>query len=707
VASGGWSGPVIITARRRWGSAGASHGLALSCEGCGATTTTTASGQPVTVPDALVDNCFGLPLWLQTPCAGHPLWAFNARHLAYLKQFLPAELRERRDEALHGSSASNTRLDKASSDWYGWLTSLGCLGRYLVSVRLVVDFGSSAMTAVYICEDGRRGLALSGEPAPAAGDGSDDVTVQVVGDFLGRAARAAVKLGGEAVTEVTLGCPAGWDAAGERVLLRAAAAAGLGEVSVVARPEAAAALVVDVLGNEVPDRSALARTAASTTLPAAVPAEGAVAPAPAGGAPAALPARRRRRVPVAVVGAGLVLALVAGAVVAWRWTLEHRGGPGDAARPAANSADLGKPASPGRPDGVSSSPTSGAAAIGPPVCGKSIGFMGPLSGPEAALGTPTRDGMQLAVNEYNAQHPSCTAALLTFDTQGDDVRVPAAVARIPSEVLGLIGPVLTGETEAAGPLLDKAGLPFFTLSSTDSLGGRGRSTFHRVTGSNTQAGEAAMRYLAQHVGARKVYVVAQANEYGQSLLAAARRSGLVQVVAATTLGAGTDYRRLATIIRSSGADSVYLASYTKEALNLLQPLRAGGFDGTVIAAEGALTQQFGAQAPNTSGSTYVICGCRYPDEQTTAGSQFAAAYTRAYHTDMAEYSGIAYDAAGMLLAGLAGGAGTRATMTQHLASIRYTGVMGDYRFTDRGELVAPHFGVFRLASGELTFDDSI
>jgi hypothetical protein len=55
--------------------------------------------QPVAVPEALVDSCFGLPLWLHTPCAGHTLWAFNARHLAYLKQFLQAELRERRGTA--------------------------------------------------------------------------------------------------------------------------------------------------------------------------------------------------------------------------------------------------------------------------------------------------------------------------------------------------------------------------------------------------------------------------------------------------------------------------------------------------------------------------------------------------------------------------------------------------------------------------------
>lgn len=411
--------------------------------------------------------------------------------------------------------------------------------------------------------------------------------------------------------------------------------------------------------------------------------------------------RGRRLTLVAVLGAVVILALVAGAVVAWRSTQRPRTVP--AAANAGNSANPGSPSSPS--SAASPQASTAVVALGPPACGKSIGFMGALSGPEAGLGTPVRDAMQLAVNEYNAQHPSCTAKLVAFDTQGDAVHVPAAVDRLPSDLLGLVGPTLTGETKAAGPRLDKAGLPFLTLSSTDSLGGQGWSTFHRVVGSESGAGEAAMRYLAHHGAGSKVYVVAQADDYGQSLLAAARRSGEVQIVGATNLSAGTDYRRLASTIRSSGADSVLLASYTKEGLKLLEPLRAGGFNGTVIAGDGALTQQFGAQAPDSTGATYVVCACRYPDEQTTAGSAFAAAYSRAYHTDMSEYSGFGYDAAGMVLAGLARGAGTRALMAQHLASIRYTGAMGDYQFTDHGEPVAPHFGVFRAISGELAFDD--
>jgi hypothetical protein len=80
--------------------------LTLTCDGCGTITDASYEMSPVGVPDAVVDNCYGLPLWLQTPCAGHTLWAFNARHLAYLKEFLQADLRERRGTA-HASVVSH------------------------------------------------------------------------------------------------------------------------------------------------------------------------------------------------------------------------------------------------------------------------------------------------------------------------------------------------------------------------------------------------------------------------------------------------------------------------------------------------------------------------------------------------------------------------------------------------------------------------
>jgi hypothetical protein len=66
---------------------------------------------PLGTPEGL-DPVFGLPLWLRTECRGHLLWAYNARHLAFLERWIGATLR-RREPNRNGSLAS--RLP-------GWMT---------------------------------------------------------------------------------------------------------------------------------------------------------------------------------------------------------------------------------------------------------------------------------------------------------------------------------------------------------------------------------------------------------------------------------------------------------------------------------------------------------------------------------------------------------------------------------------------------------
>lgn len=51
-----------------------------------------------------VDDFFGLPLWLQTPCCGDVLWAYSEQHLAALESYVLAELRERRRDPAYGWS---------------------------------------------------------------------------------------------------------------------------------------------------------------------------------------------------------------------------------------------------------------------------------------------------------------------------------------------------------------------------------------------------------------------------------------------------------------------------------------------------------------------------------------------------------------------------------------------------------------------------
>ncbi|MFF1404938.1 hypothetical protein [Streptomyces sp. NPDC058294] len=71
----------------------------LTCAACGAVAdraADTRGGALVAAqPGGTEDPFFGRPLWLQTRCAGHVLWAYDDRHADALAAYVGAALRER------------------------------------------------------------------------------------------------------------------------------------------------------------------------------------------------------------------------------------------------------------------------------------------------------------------------------------------------------------------------------------------------------------------------------------------------------------------------------------------------------------------------------------------------------------------------------------------------------------------------------------
>lgn len=63
----------------------------LSCFYCGYTKTW--KGNARRGKGGPLDWYFGLPLWLQTPCRGNILWAFNEEHLDFLERYVTATQR--------------------------------------------------------------------------------------------------------------------------------------------------------------------------------------------------------------------------------------------------------------------------------------------------------------------------------------------------------------------------------------------------------------------------------------------------------------------------------------------------------------------------------------------------------------------------------------------------------------------------------------
>ena len=73
-----------------------------SCKACGSSKDW--SRREITRPwrGEPLDDYFHYPLWLQIPCCGQTLWAYNLRHLDFIEAFVKAELRERLPNKQYG-----------------------------------------------------------------------------------------------------------------------------------------------------------------------------------------------------------------------------------------------------------------------------------------------------------------------------------------------------------------------------------------------------------------------------------------------------------------------------------------------------------------------------------------------------------------------------------------------------------------------------
>src|SRR5689334_23004403 len=154
------------------------------------------------------------------------------------------------------------------------------------------------------------------------------------------------------------------------------------------------------------------------------------------------------------------------------------------------------------------------------LCGKNLAFLGALTGDAGALGQNMVNGIELALKKHNDANADCKIGLKKFDSQGSPDKAPALATQIINDdtIIGLIGPGFSGESLATGKTFFEAGLPSISPSATNvTITEQGWTTWHRVIGNDQAQGEADAKYLTETVGAKKVYVVDDAQDYSKGL----------------------------------------------------------------------------------------------------------------------------------------------------------------------------------------------
>lgn len=346
-------------------------------------------------------------------------------------------------------------------------------------------------------------------------------------------------------------------------------------------------------------------------------------------------------------------------------------------------------------------PDTGAAANpagdGKAVCQPTkIAMMGALTGPDAALGINILNGAQMAVDQHNAANPSCQVTLEKFDTEGDPNKANGVAPRIVDthDIIGLIGPAFSGETDSTGGLFNQAGLVATTASATRvDLSKNGWRTFFRGLGNDGSQGQAIANYLKNTLGNKKVCVVDDQSAYGIGLATVVRETLGPVADSGCNISVKKEDKDLSaavTQIKNVGPDSIFYSGYYSQAAPFVQQLRDAGVTATFVSADGTKDPEFVKQGGEASKDAILSCPC------SPAPEAFAKEYKAKFGVDPGTYSTEGYDLATIQLKGIDSGAKDRAQLLEFVRTYNGPGVARQYQWNDTGELTNTLIWVYKV-----------
>jgi branched-chain amino acid transport system substrate-binding protein len=345
---------------------------------------------------------------------------------------------------------------------------------------------------------------------------------------------------------------------------------------------------------------------------------------------------------------------------------------------------------------------------GSAACDVTLAFFGPQTGPAAGLGQPIIQGAQLAIDQYNAD-ADCEVGYDQIDSQGSPDQAPALATEASGNdaIIGIIGPAFSGEGAAAGPIFAEAGLPTITPSGTaPTLSENGWDTFHRALGNDATQGPAAAKYIQDVVGAKSVFVIDDASEYGAGLAGIVKDSLADLVVGEDTIQVGdTDFSATVTAVNSSKADTVFFGGYYAEGALIVAQLRDGGFEGNFVVADGVKDPAFVDGAKEAAEGTIITCPCIPAEDPAVA--DFAAAYEEEFGEAPGTYAAEAYDSANIFLDGIASGIDNREDMLAFVNDYDEKGITKQLTFDETGEPADVHVYAYKVEGGEIVSDQEI
>lgn len=331
-------------------------------------------------------------------------------------------------------------------------------------------------------------------------------------------------------------------------------------------------------------------------------------------------------------------------------------------------------------------------------CSVKLAFLGPLTGDYANLGINILNGADLALKEYTGD---CKVEIVKKDSQGDPEKAkPLAleIAKDP-EIVGVIGPTFSGETEATGPTFADPEVSLVTLSASATnpdLSSNGWATFHRLIGTDAVQAPAAAKFITETLKAEKVMIVDDASEYGVGLADGLKAALGDKVTETDTVQQKQDnFSATVTKAKASGTTALYYAGYYAEASKLAKQLKQGGYQGTFVSGDGSLDPGFIEAGGEGAEGAYLTCPCLW------GTGDWAAKYEAEIGAAPGTYSTEGYDVMNVYLQGLDEGNTDRAGMLEWVTDYDEDGLTKHISFDDKGDVEESAVYAYEVKDGEI------
>ena len=342
-----------------------------------------------------------------------------------------------------------------------------------------------------------------------------------------------------------------------------------------------------------------------------------------------------------------------------------------------------------------------------------LAYVGPLTGDAGNLGINIRNGVKVAIEEFNEENEDIQIELKEFDTQGDPAQAPTVKDKYinDEEIIGIVGPAFSGETKAVLPSLEEEGLVMVSASATNTALPDvvpNSKVFHRVLADDDAQAAGLAKYLTTKVKPKSIAIVHDNSEYGKGLAVDQLSTQLTGINIALTEAIdpkSQDFSAAVNKVKSANADVVFYGGYYQEAGRLKKQLTDAGVKSTFISGDGSLDPGF-IEAAGAAGAegAQLSCPCNLATEASEGElGEFAKAYKELNNVDPGTYSAEGYDATRILLAGIKDGNTTREKLLEYVEEQTTVAdaISKEVEFEENGNIKAQGVFLFQVKGGKI------